>query len=63
MTMYVRHRLWVSAEVVTAVRERVERQLGVDTWARPEMGKWAIYFEAPADEPLDFLRPEVLPPR
>ena len=62
------HRVQVRGSSVTAVRERIERKLGVTTSARPEMvgptmGLWAIYFEAPADVDLDFLRPDVLPPR
>ena len=47
---------------VTAIRERIERVLGVTTTAKPEGGPWGIYFQAPADVNLDFLRPDVLPP-
>jgi hypothetical protein len=46
---------------VTAVRERLERKLDVETTARFEGYVWAIYFEAPRDVDLDFLRPDILP--
>lgn len=59
----VPHRLQVTPASVTAVRERVERHLGVETLARPEGEVWAIYFDAPKDVDLDFLRPDVLPPK
>jgi hypothetical protein len=48
---------------VTAVRERIERVLGVETFVKPDRQGWAISFMAPADVDLDFLRPDVLPPR
>ena len=58
-----RHRIHVSDGArVTAVRERIERVLSVRTFARPEGGPWGVYFDAPADVDLDFLRPDVLPP-
>ena len=58
-----RHRIHVQhGQNVTAVRERIERVLGVTTTARPEGGPWGVYFLAPADVDLDFLRPDVLPP-
>jgi hypothetical protein len=60
------HRIRVPGSAVTAVRERIERRLGVETTIRPEadnFGAWAVYFDAPADVDLDFLRPDVLPPR
>lgn len=48
---------------VTAVRERIERVLNLTTTARMEGDVWAIYFDAPKEVDLDFLRPDVLPPR
>ncbi len=57
-----KHRIQVSGRAVTAVRERIERRLGVTTMARPEGHVWAIYFDAPANTDFDFLRPDVLPP-
>jgi hypothetical protein len=57
------HRIQVSPAIVTAVRERIERKLDVVTSTRPEGHIWAIYFDAPEDINLDFLRPDVLPPR
>jgi hypothetical protein len=57
------HRLQVSGNAVTVVRERVERKLGVETTARPEGDVWAIYFNAPKGVDVDFLRPDVLPPK
>ena len=56
------HRIQVPSPAVSAVRERIERVLGVRTEARPEDYVWAIYFKAPADVNLDFLRPDTLPP-
>ena len=56
------HRIQVPAQAVTAVRERIERNLGVVTSTRPEGHAWAIYFDAPSNVDLDFLRPDVLPP-
>lgn len=61
MADVARHRIAVRRDV-TAVRERIERVLGVTTTARPEGEWWGIYFEAPSDVCLDFLRPDVLPP-
>ena len=46
----------------TAVRALIELRLGVTTTTRPEGGVWAVYFDAPANVDLDFLRPDVLPP-
>lgn len=62
--MTAEHQLLVHAHVVTAVRERVERVLGVTTTAGPTVydRRWWVRFEAPADVNLDFLRPDVLPP-
>ena len=57
-----KHRVQTKGAAVTAVRERIERTLAVTTTARPEGDWWAIYFEAPANADLDFLRPDVLPP-
>lgn len=56
------HRIQVKASI-TAVRERIERVLGVETTARPEGDVWGVYFEADESVNLDFLRPDVLPPR
>ena len=61
-TKLARHRLAVKPGVVKAVRERVKRRLGVVTSTRVEGDRWAIYFEAPANVDLDFLRPDILPP-
>jgi hypothetical protein len=58
----VPHRIQVRGEV-TSVRERIERVLGVRTLARPEGEFWAVYFKAPPNVDLDFLRPDVLPPK
>lgn len=61
--MICKHRIQVcNARTVTAVRERIERKLGVVTLARPEGHVWAIYFDGPTDVDLDFLRPDVLSP-
>lgn len=57
-----RHRIQTKGGNVTAGRERIERRLSVVTAAQPEGEVWAIYFDAPADVDLDFLRPDVLPP-
>jgi len=75
VTELARHRIQVRGNTVTAVRERIERRLGVETEVRVELsvpGKielfvpsenwWGVYFDAPADVNLDFLRPDVLPP-
>lgn len=62
VTVSVPHRLQVRSGV-TAVRERIERVLGITTTAQPEGDMWAIYFAAPADADFDFLRPDVLPPK
>lgn len=51
---------------VTAVRERIERRLDVETHVRALGGgddRWAVDFLAPKDTDLDFLRPDVLPPK
>lgn len=56
-----RHR--VRTEHVTAVRERIERVLGVTTTAEVWNGQWFVLFAAPEDVDLDFLRPDVLPPK
>ncbi len=61
--MNVPHRIQVKGTNVTAVRERIERRLNVETTARPEGHVWGIYFDAPSDADFDFLRPDVLPPR
>jgi hypothetical protein len=59
-----RHRIQVTSGIAaTSVRERIERRLGVATEAKPEGHVWAVYFDAPAGIDLDFLRPDVLPPR
>lgn len=57
----VPHRIQVRSQV-TAVRERIERKLGVETTARPEGDVWGIYFDAPVNADFDFLRPDVLSP-
>ena len=57
------HQILVRREV-TAARERIERVLDVETTAEPwGEGFWAIRFLAPQDVDLDFLRPDVLPPK
>lgn len=61
-----KHRIQVSGSNVTAVRERIERKLNVETLALPNApgdSQWFILFDAPANVDLDFLRPDVLPPR
>lgn len=59
------HRILVK-DNVTAVRERIERVLGVTTQAQPvpaEYGVgWAVDWTGPRDMDVDFLRPDVLPP-
>lgn len=63
-TLDVLHRVQVNnGLVVTAVRERIERVLSVKTNAVPEGHVWAIYFHAPKDVNLDFLKPDILPPK
>ncbi len=61
------HRIMIRRGDVTAVRERIERVLGVTTTVHPipaeHGGGWDIDFAAPADVDLDFLRPDVLPPK
>jgi len=57
------HAIRVPGNVVPAVRTRLEFHLGVETSARPDGDKWMINFEAPPDVDLDFLRPDVLPPK
>lgn len=59
----VLYRIQVSGGNVTAVRERIERRLCVETTARPEGHVWGIYFEAPSAVSFDFLCPDVLPPK
>lgn len=56
------HQILCKGSNVTAVRERIERRLGVDTTATPCADRWAVYFDAEKDVDLDFLRPDVLPP-
>lgn len=52
---------------VTAVRERIERVLGVSTITEPIPddygGGWVIDFYTDGIPDLDFLRPDVLPPK
>lgn len=56
------HRIPVKmGEFVDDVRDRIETTLGVATRMKPEGDIWAIYFYAPLDTNLDFLRPDVLP--
>lgn len=57
------HLIMVRKEV-TAVRERIERKLGVTTDVQFD-GVYgaAITFLAPRSIDLDFLRPDVLPPQ
>lgn len=51
----------------SGVRALVEARLGVETWVEPfatqNWGGWAIRFYAPDEVDLDFLRPDVLPPK
>lgn len=48
----------------TAVRERIERTLGIRTDAQCDpFGCWWITFSGPREIDLDFLRPDILPPR
>lgn len=57
------HRIRVSREICPGVRALIEGRLGIETWGEPDLfGKMSIYFHAPADVDLDFLRPDVLPP-
>jgi hypothetical protein len=60
------HRIQVKREV-TAVRKRIERVLGVTTHIEPIPdewgGGWTVDFSSPPDVDLDFLRPDVLPPK
>lgn len=60
------HRIVVKNNA-TAVRERIERVLGVKTEANPVPsnmgGGWVIDFSTDGDVDFDFLRPDVLPPR
>ena len=58
------HRIQVNkGDFVDDVRDRIETHLNVSTRMRPEGDGWAIYFYAPVDVNLDFLRPDVIPPR
>jgi hypothetical protein len=62
----VRHLVSCNGANVTAVRTRIEFHLGCSTKAEPQpwpSDKWAVYFDAPEDVDLDFLQPDVLPPR
>ncbi len=57
------HRIQVKPTLkIIEIKDRIERHLGVETYAVEERHVWAIYFDAPADVNLDFLRPDVLPP-
>jgi hypothetical protein len=64
MSKPARHAILVRGSSVAAVRERIERTLGVKTAAAPDLDdRWRIEFDALDDIDLDFLRPDVLPPR
>lgn len=64
MTETVKHRIHArTASGATIIRQRIEFHLGVQTTAQPEGPTWAVYFDAPADVDLEFLRPDVLPPK
>lgn len=43
---------------------RIIQTLRVEVTLKPEggIGEWALYFDAPSDVNLDFLRPDILPP-
>lgn len=60
------HQIMVRGNV-TAVRERIERVLGTTTKVEPIPSHygagWTITFTADRNVDLDFLRPDVLPPR
>lgn len=58
------HQLQIRALNVTAVRTRIEFKLGVETTAEPlRAGMWVVRFRADKYVNLDFLRPDVLPPK
>ena len=62
MSKNIKHRIKTKGETVTALRARIEHKLGIDTVAEPsDFGVWFVYFDAPEDVNLDFLRPDVLP--
>ena len=48
---------------VPGTQALIELRLGVKTEVRLDPHGWGVYFEAPADVDLDFLRPCVLPPK
>lgn len=55
----VKHRIRVNDS--PGVRALIEVRLKVETTAEPTgFGSWYIYFNAPEDVDLDFLRPDVL---
>ena len=67
------HRLSISSpEAAVATQALIEVRLGVETMCQPEHPNetdngelnhvWAVYFNAPEDADLDFLRPAILPP-
>jgi hypothetical protein len=58
------HRILVKSDIVTGVRALVEVRLNVKTSCGPFLDKnWYIDFVAPKDVDLDFLCPDVLPPK
>lgn len=59
---FAKHRIQVFRGV-TGARALIEVRLGVKTECRREGDFWVIYFDAPAKTDLEFLRPDVLPPR
>jgi hypothetical protein len=66
-TEIVMRRIMVRKGDITAIRERIERKLGVESFIEPVPaeygGGWMIDFYAPSAIDLDFLRPDVLPPK
>jgi hypothetical protein len=57
------HRIYIStAAAVPGVQAMIETRLRVQTSVEKE-GGWAIYFDAPRNADLDFLRPHILPPK
>jgi hypothetical protein len=63
MSEAVRHEILVRGNPAGA-RALIEVRLGIDTWTEPtgDGERWTIYFNAPGDIDLDFLRPDVLEP-
>lgn len=63
MNVDVMHRIMVKRDA-HGVAARIERRLGleVEVWNEGDWG-WSLTFLASPDVDLDFLRPDVLPPR